>query len=63
MVKTAAESSARFVFTNTADPTKDEQVKSVESCITLAKRGITTTIRRANDTRHDTVLKTRSPKE
>ena len=51
MAKTAAESSARFVFTNTADPTKDEQVKRVESRITLAKRGITTSINRASETK------------
>ena len=39
------------MFTNTADPTKDEQVKRVESRITLAKRGITTSINRASDTK------------
>ena len=52
MAETTAESSPRFVFTNTADPTKDEQVKRVESRIT---------IERAMETK--TSMKTRSPKD
>ena len=47
----SGQTTARFVFTNTDDPTKDELVRRAESRITLAKRGITTDINRAMDTK------------
>ena len=47
MTDQAIKSTARFEFTNTEDPTQDDAVKRIESSITLAKRGVTTSIRRA----------------
>ena len=47
MAEQTTKSAARFEFTNTDDPTKDESVKRIESRITLAKRGITASIKRA----------------
>ena len=47
MAEHAAKSTARFEFTNTEDPTQDDAVKRIESNITLAKRGVTTSIKRA----------------
>ena len=47
MADQATKTTARFEFTNTEDPTQDDAVKRIESRITLAKRGITTSIKRA----------------
>ena len=47
MADQATKTTARFEFTITEDPTQDDAVKRIESRITLAKRGITTSIKRA----------------
>ena len=47
MAEQAAKSTARYEFNKTEDPTKDNAVRRIESNITLAKRGVTTSIKRA----------------
>ena len=48
--KGAADPAAGFVITHTGEPTEDELVRRIQSRISLAKRGITTNIKRAEKT-------------